>query len=210
MNKLKGLIAASAAAISLYSANAGAQERNDLRSEWRLEHPISNENMEPAQFSLTGTASLFSGINNIELNHDLFGYGVGGKLNLHIGLFTEPVTESQDMRFGLEVSDGFSAIITGGVYDGFVNNINLAFSGMAYAPNIAGGWFAGTGISFVDTIDPWLNHALAAYGNVHVGGRLIFENYGELEIEVGGMFNEEDSGMYALIGFGFAAPSIEN
>ena len=212
MNKFKNLIAVSAAALSLYSADVLAQDRdrNDWRTERRLGHPVLQEDAEPEQFSLTANAAFFSGIDGIELNHELFGYGVGGKLNLHIGLFTAPVTDLQNMRFGLEVSDSFSAIITGGLYDGFVDNINLAFSGLAYAPNIAGGWYAGTGLSFVDTIDPWGNHSSVAYGNLHAGGRLIFENYGELELEVGGMFNEADSGLYASIGFGFAAPGIEN
>ncbi|MFA5887347.1 MAG: hypothetical protein WC852_01390 [Candidatus Nanoarchaeia archaeon] len=215
MNKLKGLIAASAAALSLYSADAIAQERieTESRIEHRLEHPLAQQQGgEPDFFTLTGEGAFFAGINGIELNHQLVGYGVGGKINLHIGLGSKIpyFADSNDDRLslGLELSDMFVANVTGGVYDGFVNNINADLSLSVLDPSVGGSAYLGTGLTLIDTIDPWLNHDMNAYANVHVGGRLLFSEFGSLELEAGLITDGEDNGFYTSLGFGVALPGI--
>ncbi|MEK6863986.1 MAG: hypothetical protein AABX27_01745 [Nanoarchaeota archaeon] len=215
MNKLKGLVAAGAAALSLYSANAIAQERieTESRIEHRLEHPLAQQQgAEPDFFTLTGEGAVFAGINGIELNHQLVGYGVGGKINLHIGLDSFELAEANSnagrLYLGLELSDMFVANITGGVYDGFVNNINADFSVSMLNPSVGWSAYLGTGLTLVDTIDPWLNHDMGAYANVHAGGRLLFNKFGILELEAGLIANGEDNGFYTALGLGVALPDI--
>ncbi|MFH1065260.1 MAG: hypothetical protein V1734_02015 [Nanoarchaeota archaeon] len=205
MNKITGL--AAAAALSLYSANAKADnDISEFRLEHRLSHPIAQDS-EPDLFTLTGVGAVFAGINGIELNHQLVGYGAGGKLNLHIGLDSFDVSEGM-LSLGIELSDMFVANITGGVYDGFVNNINADFSVSMLNPSVGWSAYVGAGLTLVDTIDPWLNHDTAAYANVHAGGRMLFEKFGSLELEVGGVFNGRDSGFYTALGLGVALPDI--
>lgn len=207
MNKLKGLIAAGAAALSLYSANAIADnDEHDFRLEHRLQHPVA-QGSEQNFFTLTGQGAFFYGINGIDLNHQLVGYGAGGKLNLHLGLDSFDAGESR-LSLGLELSDMFVANVTGGVYDGFVNNLNADVSLSQLNSSLGWSAYVGTGLTMVDTIDPWLNHDTSAYANVHAGARVLFEKFGSLELEVGGVFNGQDSGFYTALGLGVALPDI--
>ncbi|MDI6738555.1 MAG: hypothetical protein QME12_08670 [Nanoarchaeota archaeon] len=212
MSKLTAIVAAGAAALSLYSADAIAQGReNDTRSEARLERRyMLTDDGQPELLSFTPSATLYGGIEGIELNHDLIGYGVGGKLNLHIGVFSaelgDPEEPSDNMFFGIDISDTFTAIITGGLHDGFVAQHTIGFSGNMLGPDVGGGFFAGAGVAFVKTYDPWLNEEFNVYGNAHAGGKLIFKEWGQLELEAGGLFNSEDAGWYASLAFGVNFP----
>ncbi|HII15637.1 MAG TPA: hypothetical protein HA362_04960 [Nanoarchaeota archaeon] len=219
MNKLTGFAAATAAVIgvSAFDANA-ATDMTDTRldrRDRRLEHPITEQlDCEPELFTFEAVGAFFAGINNVELNRQPVGGGVGAKLNLHLGLASfpldrqEPDAMANRLYLGLELSDMFVANLTGGVYDGFVEQINAGLSLSVLSPAVGGTVYIGTGIAFVQTLDPWLNEEMAAYANAHVGGRLLFEKFGSLELEVGGVFNGEDSGFYAEVGFGVALPDI--
>lgn len=204
MNKSIPLLAA---AVLMGSASAKADDETDFRLEHR-QHRLkatAAQNDEPNFFTVTGEGLFIYGINN--LNRQQVGYGAGGKLNLHIGLESFEAGESR-LSIGLELSEMFAANLTGGVYDGFVNNINADVSFSMLGPEIGWSSYAGTGLTLVDTIDPWLNHDTAAYANMHAGARLLFCTYGSLELEVGAVFNGEDSGLYAGAGLGVALPDI--
>lgn len=213
MNKLTGIVAAGAAALGLYSANASAQSHDvdDFRIEHRIENSSSSvDDGQPELVSFTPSATLYGGVEGIELNHQLIGYGAGGKLNIHIGAFSaelgNPEDASDNMFFGVDISDSFTAIITGGIYDGFVCQQDIGLSGNMLGPDVGGGFFAGAGVTFVGTYDPWLNLDFSVYGNVHAGGRLIFKEWGQLELEAGGLFNSGDSGWYTSLAFGVNFP----
>ncbi|MDD4878322.1 MAG: hypothetical protein PHO02_04780 [Candidatus Nanoarchaeia archaeon] len=210
MKTLTALLAAASVSLAAQTANADNDIR-ESRIESRLENPHTyTDDGQPELFSLTPSATLYGGINGIELNHQQIGYGVGGKLNLHIGAFSAELGDAEDdsdnMFFGIDVSDSFTAIITGGIYDGFVAQQTIGLSGNVLNSEVGGGFFAGAGISFVGTYDPWLNLDFAAYGNVHAGGRLIFKEWGQLELEAGALFNEDDSGWYTSLAFGVNFP----
>ncbi len=214
MGKFTALVAAGAAAAGLYSSDAGAQERHetDSRVERRLENPLP-ESTELNFVTLTPQAGLYVGVEGIELNHELFGYAAGEKLNTHIGLGSfllgEDDENSTELSLGLGVSTSFMAIITGGVYDGFVAQQNLGFSAMFLEDSVSGGFYAGAGVTFVSTLDHWKNEQFAAYGNMNAGGRLVFCGYGSLELELGGLFNSDDAGFYATLGLGVALPEVK-
>ncbi|MBU2639043.1 MAG: hypothetical protein KJ955_08780 [Nanoarchaeota archaeon] len=213
MIKLQEIVAV-AAAVGMYSSDAIAQERHE--SESRIEHRLENplpENTELTFVSLTPQAAIYLGVENVELNHALFGYAAGEKLNAHIGLgsllLDEDDENSTELSLGLGLSTSFAAIVTGGVYDGFVAQQNLGFSAMFLGnDSVSGGFYAGTGVTFVSTLDPWKNQSMGVYGNLNAGARLIFCGYGALELETGGLFSAEDNGWYLGLGIGVALPEV--
>lgn len=210
MKTLTALLAAASVSLAAQTANADNDNR-EAREDLRLGHRSSYvDDGQPEMLSFTPSATLYGGINGIELNHELIGYGVGGKLNFHIGAFSAELGDAEDdfdnMFFGVDISDTFTAIITGGIYGGFVAQQNIGFSGTMLGPDIGGGFFAGTGVAFVKTYDPWLNEEFSVYGNVHAGGKLIFKEWGQLELEAGGLFNSGDSGWYTSLAFGVNFP----
>lgn len=209
---MKTLTALLTAASVCLAANANADnDIRETREDMRLEHRCSYvEDGQPELVSLTPSATLYGDIEGIELNHRLIGYGVGGKLNVHVGAFSaeigDPEEPADNMFFGIDLSNTFTAIITGGIYDGFVVQNSIGLSGNMLGSDVGGGFFAGTGVTFVDTYDPWLNEEFSVYGNVHAGGKLIFKEWGQLELEAGGLFNSEDSGWYTSLAFGVNFP----
>lgn len=208
MKTLTALLAAASVSLAAQTAIADNDTRTDIRLEREYTHIDDGQ---PELISFTPSATLYGGIEGIQLNHQLIGYGVGGKLNLHIGAFSaelgDPEEPSDNMFFGIDISDTFTAIITGGIYGGFVAQQNIGFSGNMLGPDIGGGFFAGTGVTFVKTYDPWLNEEFSVYGNVHAGGKLIFKEWGQLELEAGGLFNSEDSGWFISLGLGVNIPT---